>query len=280
MLRRAVGAAMQAYRASPFHPHMGRLLARGLAPFVGGQRGPIIHAVDGVNFELDLREVIDSSLYFSGTFEPHAERAITGMLRPGMIAIDVGANIGYHTFRMARAVGEQGRVIAVEPSTWAMAKLRRNAALNAFSNIEFLHAGLDEVERGPVATRFQASFRLDGTHDTTEEVVALTTLDQLVAERQLPRLDLVKIDVDGFEGKVLRGAAKTIDDLAPVLFFEIAPSHMARQGERGEDLLAALAARGYRFERDTGEPLSDVIAAYRRIPAESGANLLARPGRA
>jgi FkbM family methyltransferase len=52
-----------------------------------------------------------------------------------MTAVDIGANFGYHTFRMARAVGSEGKVIAMEPTGWAFSKLQRNMALNSADNI-------------------------------------------------------------------------------------------------------------------------------------------------
>jgi hypothetical protein len=145
-LRGAVGLAMRLYRESPFYPRLGRSLGRLLA-MLPRSPDPVLVEIDGVTFELDLREVIDSSLYYSGTFEAGAERVITSLLQPGMLAIDIGANIGYHTFRMAKAVGDTGCVWAIEPTAWGMRKLHRNCALNAFVNIQLLKVGLSDVDR-------------------------------------------------------------------------------------------------------------------------------------
>ncbi|MCZ4499607.1 MAG: methyltransferase FkbM family [Marmoricola sp.] len=66
------------------------------------------------------------------------------------------------------------------------------------------------------------------------EEVRLTTLDQLVAETGLPRVDFIKLDVDGFEGRVLRGAEHVLDTWRPAIVFEISPGAMAAHGERAE----------------------------------------------
>src|SRR5947208_449992 len=100
---------MRIYRRSPLYPRWGPILARCLArlrPLDG--RGLVVKDIGGVRFELDLSEVIDASLYYSQTFEEGAEAVIAELVKPGMMAVDVGANIGYHTFRMARLVGSNG----------------------------------------------------------------------------------------------------------------------------------------------------------------------------
>ena len=101
---------MRLYRASPFYPKFGPMLGKLLGLVTRDAGKPVIREIDGVRFELDLREMIDASLFYSGTYEIEAERTITAVLKPGMTAIDIGANIGYHTFRIAKAVGESGRV--------------------------------------------------------------------------------------------------------------------------------------------------------------------------
>jgi hypothetical protein len=108
-LRSVIGTLMRIYRASPLYPQYGPMLAKLLASVMRDKSTGIIREIDGVRFELDLREMIDASLFYSGTWEAEAERTITGALKPGMIAFDIGANIGYHTFRMAKAVGQLER---------------------------------------------------------------------------------------------------------------------------------------------------------------------------
>jgi FkbM family methyltransferase len=275
-LRGAIGLAMRVYRRSPLHPRLGRTLGRLLAMFPSSP-GPVLGVFDGVTFELDLREVIDSSLYYSGTFEADAERAITSLLQPGMLAIDVGANIGYHTFRMAKAVGESGRVWAIEPMASAMRKLRRNCALNSFPNIEPIKVGLSDVDQGATEIAFQSSYRLDGTVPIEKETVEVRTLDSLIRVRSPARLDFIKVDVDGFEGKVFRGASRTLEKYRPRIFFEISPWHMQRVGDDSRTLIAGLRALGYRFETEDRKLVADVDALCARIPVRCSINLLAFP---
>jgi FkbM family methyltransferase len=272
MIREVVGAAMRLYRNSPLHhPAVGKALARALSMLPRSKS--VVRDVNGLKFRLDLDEIIDSSLYYSGTFEANAERAIAGALRSGMTAVDVGANVGYHTLRMARAVGAAGKVIAIEPTSWAIARLRENIALNAFTNVDVLQIGLAATDEGWRSIRFRSSYRLDGRVDTAEESVQIRALDGVTAD--LTRLDFIKIDVDGSEGKVLDGARETLRRFRPMVLFEITPSAMVAGGDSPDDLLALLSGLGYRFREDDGSPLSDVRQRVARIKAGDGINLIA-----
>lgn len=269
---------MRVYRRSPLYPRLGRSLARVLALTTRWQRNrSVIHEINGIRFDLDLNEVIDASLYYSGTFEANAEKAIAASVQPGMVAIDVGANIGYHTLPLAKLVGPAGRVIAIEPTSRAFTRLQRNAELNAFSNISFVKVGLGDQDLGPTEVAFQSSYRLDGTAQDIRETVTLTTVDAVVREQNVTRVDFIKIDVDGFEGKVFRGAAETLRRFKPRILFEITPSAMKENGDDPLTLLYELHSLGYTFTTEAGQPITDLPALAAK-PAGSGSeNLIAIP---
>jgi FkbM family methyltransferase len=276
MLRSVVGLSMRAYRASPFYPRLGKSLAKVLA-LTTRWRGnkSVVHTVNGITFELDLSEVIDASLYYSGTFEASAEQAIANCVKPGMIAIDVGANIGYHTFALAKLAGPAGCVFAIEPTTRAFNQLKRNAELNDFKNITFIKVGLGDKELGEVEINFQSSYRLDGSREEGKERVVLTTLDSVVREQNLARVDFLKVDVDGFEGKVFRGAAETLRRCRPRMLFELTPAAMKANGDDPLELMNKLRALGYEFTTESGQPITDLEMLCAK-PAKSGSvNLIA-----
>jgi len=276
MLRSVIGLSMRAYRASPFYPRLGKSLAKVLA-LTTRWRGnkPVVHTVNGITFELDLSEVIDASLYYSDTFEASAEQAIANCIKPGMTAIDVGANIGYHTFALAKLAGPAGRVLAIEPTARAFNRLKRNAELNDFKNITFIKVGLGDKELGEVEINFQSSYRLDGSRDESKERVVLTTLDAVVREQNLPRVDFMKVDVDGFEGNVFRGAAETLRRFRPRMLFELTPAAMKANGDDPLELMNNLRALGYEFTTESGQPVTDLETLCGK-PAESGSvNLVA-----
>jgi FkbM family methyltransferase len=279
MLSALISFLMRSYRKSRFYPQLGKRLARVLS-LVTRLRGKsqVVQEIDGVTFELNLQEVIDASLYYSGTFEAEAEEVLEKLVRPGMVAVDIGANFGYHTFRMARSVGAEGRVLAVEPTTWAYDKLQRNAALNpAITNIDYVKVGLSDSDVGETAIAFQSSYRLDDRQENVVETVRLTTLDIVIREQQLPRVDFIKMDVDGFEGRVLRGGEQTLREHHPVIFFELSPSAMRSNDDDAVVLLHWLEEVGYDFRSETQEAISDVTAFCATIAEGYSVNLLAVP---
>jgi FkbM family methyltransferase len=183
-----------------------------------------------------------------GTFEPHVRSAIAATLRPGGTAVDVGANVGLHTLTMASAVGPEGSVLAIEPNPVAVARLRANLALNDLDARVLVHAVSDRVGEMPLFVPDGVNNNLGqarlGPRDglTAGGSVAVTTLD-LVAER-LDALDLLKIDVEGFEVAVLRGARRTLERFRPVVLLEYEPELWLDAGHRWDDLVDLLADVG------------------------------------
>lgn len=255
---------MRTYRRSPLYPSWGKAFAKVLARLPGNDKR-VVKTIDGITYELDLAETIDSSLYYSGTFEADTERAIVDRLGPGMNALDIGANVGYHTFRIARAVGPQGRVVAVEPMSSARARLVRNLELNDFQNITIAPVALSEVESGVQPLAFESSYRLDGETQLVTEPVQVTTVDVLVEDSGLEHVDFIKLDVDGYEGKVFRGAAKTLARWHPALVFEISPGAMAAVGDDAVDLVAQLDQLGYSLTYEGGRPIEDFGSLLRKV---------------
>ncbi len=194
------------------------------------------------NWELDLQEGIDLALYL-GVYEPHIRRALPSLVRPGSVVIDVGANIGAQTLPMAHLAGSYGRIIAVEPTTYAFEKLLRNvslnegfdarvSAINAFLNTSVADVAPDVPSRWPlVATAGELEPTHLGQFESTATAQVLT-LDTLVAEFSLPRVDLIKIDVDGNEAEVLGGAKQVLEVHEPDIIMEFAP-HVHAHREQG-----------------------------------------------
>jgi FkbM family methyltransferase len=151
-----------------------------------------------------------------------AELALLGqLLRPGHVAVDAGAHLGTHAVFFARSVAPGGAVIAIEPQRVTFQLLCANVALNALTNVRTLHMAASD-ERGiitvPVldpAVEFNfGAFPIEG-YAAGDSVPAMP-LDDL----ELARCDLIKVDVEGMEEKVLRGARNALRRFRPVLFVE------------------------------------------------------------
>lgn len=264
---------MKVYRRSPFYPRMGQTLAHALAR-MPGRPSTAVKTIKGVTYELDLSDAIGASLYYSGTFEAKTERLIESRVGPGMVAIDIGANFGYHTFRLAQAVGPSGRVLAFEPMAEAWSRLCSNVERNEFAQLSCVRVGLSDRDEGVTNVAFTSHYDIDGTGHAEPEQVRVTTLDVLVGEAKCPRVDFIKLDVDGYEGKVLRGSTATLTAWHPDVLFEVSPGAMAVHGDSATELLGFLVELGYRISDEDRRPVAD-LAALMDATADYSVNLLA-----
>lgn len=276
-----IGWMMDIYRNSPLHnAFIGAWLAKALFLFTVFKDKKVIYEINGIKFELDLREVIDSSLYYSGSFEPKIENLINKFLKPGMYVVDIGANIGYHTFRMASLVKPSGVVYAIEPTSTAYAKLLRNAALNPhIINVEFIKVGLANDDLGEQKIAFQSSYRLSGQNEVINEQVKLLKLDSLIKERSIERLDFIKLDVDGFEAKVILGAMETFRRFSPILIMEVTPSEIVKNGDSPSEIIQFLKSMDYSFFNEDGMLILNLEKETSKLPPGFSTMVLAVPDR-
>ncbi|MFH1138963.1 MAG: FkbM family methyltransferase [Pseudomonadota bacterium] len=142
-------------------------------------------------------------------------------IRPGWVVVDVGANVGTHTIAFAGLVGPGGSVYAFEPQRMIFQLLCSNVALNALTNVMCLPFGISNVNGAaliPVINPYsQSNFGCLGIEGhQTGDGVRVTTLDSF----NFGRCDMIKIDAEGLERKVLVGAEHLIRDRQPVIFVE------------------------------------------------------------
>jgi len=173
------------------------------------------------------------------------------VLSPGKVFIDVGANFGVYTLVASKLVGTSGRVIAFEPTAQSFAILRQNIALNHFANVRAFQFALAQ-RRGkawlyhgwdPVGN----SLGKDPLCGNEGEEVQTEALDKLLEEKGIDRVHAIKIDVEGAEELVLRGAIRCLTTNRPIVIFEFNPGCAARLGLSpcgARDLLESL---GYEF---------------------------------
>lgn len=241
----------------------------------------------GLEWQLNLNEGIDFSIFLLGAFEAEAVRFYRRRLRPGDVVLDIGANIGAHTLPIAAAVKTEGRVYAFEPTAYAYSKLKANLALNpeleslVNTNQVLLGSGSVAVPQEIYAgwpLEFGRNLHPDHggePHDTAG--ASGGTLDDLL--EPLDRLDFIKIDVDGHELPVLQGAGKVLERFRPPILIELCPHVCPTNGYSFADLADTLTGAGYRFEYLNGKPLpTDTAALEQAIPRKGAINALAVPG--
>jgi FkbM family methyltransferase len=221
------------------------------------KRGPISRARRrGVNWSLDLREGIDFSIWLLGAFEVGTVRAYERLVAPGSAVLDIGANVGAHTLHLARLVGPDGKVWAIEPTDYATSKLEANIALNPelADRIVCRQVMLVDRDGGIEVPPLHSSWPLTGEADLHEQHggrlmptrnARAMTLDSLIRECGIERVDFIKLDIDGHECGMLRGARETLRSWHPTILLELSPHQLDENGGSIEDLVDQLAAVGY-----------------------------------
>jgi len=188
---------------------------------------------------LDARSRTESAAFWTGVYDENEVQFLRACLEPRAVFVDIGANVGLITVPVARTVRELGgRAIAVEPIPLNIVRLERSLELNALAEyVEIVPAALGEFDgtiqmekEGFRSATGNARIALDRARTKALQTVPLTTLDSVVEERGLLRLDVIKIDVEGFEVPVLAGAARSIGRFRPLIYGEFNNRLMPRRG--------------------------------------------------
>jgi len=168
----------------------------------------------GIEWQLDLADNLQRTLYFTGRYEPRCVDHIVRSLREGDLVLDVGANIGTFTVPVAQRLRELGggRVIAVEPQTRVRRALQRNVSNAGVSTLVTIVPFAFSDRDGPGELRASQQFGSDdhgtvalGADGETIEAVGLVHGSRWLADHEISRVDVIKIDVEGHEAAVLRG---------------------------------------------------------------------------
>jgi FkbM family methyltransferase len=196
-----------------------------------------------IRMELDPEEWLQIDLRASGRLEPRTTALFERILRPGDCFVDVGAHVGYHALLAARLVGASGRIFAIDPQPYNCAKILTNAELNGFANITVIAAAVDEADgfialkNQPRQDKARLTLAGSGVNDgALAFVVPKITLRWLIETYQLRPMNLLKVDVEGFELEVLNGAGDAMRAIENIVF-EILPGEHADRTRAIERLL-------------------------------------------
>jgi FkbM family methyltransferase len=214
-----------------------------------------VGAYDRGIIQIDTRSFIEWWIYAFGSFEGAAIDLLKRLVHPGDIIMDVGANIGAFTLPLAYATGPAGYVHAFEPNPRVRERLRQNVALNNLRNVVVSASALGAApgETTLYAPRHanQGQGSLSPRDGLDEEVrCTIDTIDHYVRDHSLPRLDLIKIDIEGAELLALQGAAETLRKHRPCIYLEVSPDYLARFGHSARELGEFLRGIGYELWRN------------------------------
>ena len=250
-----------------------RLRHNASLPEGGAVRG--IRDVDGV-LQLELRDGLKmvwdpedlrtapNMLMNHGEYESRELDVLLEAARRAQIVFDVGANVGWYTLNIARAIARRGgHVYAFEPIPRTFGVLQHNVRLNALQSCTTLsRLGLGERAEtvqfylprvtGSVAASMQPLFADQENEQVTAQVVRL---DDFIAERRIKRLDLLKCDIEGGELFMLRGALESIRRFRPVIFLELLRKWSRIHGYHPNAVISLLATEGYRCSAITPDGL-------------------------
>jgi FkbM family methyltransferase len=212
---------------------------------------------DGTKFDFFVYRGVDryisARIQKRGSWEPFVTAIMLSLLRPGDAFVDIGANIGWYTVASALKVGKTGQVIAFEPDPDNADMLERNVVLNDLHNVRLFRCALAE-STGQMSLVKSATnmgdHRLDSTSERSASVnssngssasidISVDTLDRVIADNgiNLAKARILKVDTQGAEVLVLRGARETLAALSNecAIFIEFSPNLLRRHAHDASD---------------------------------------------
>jgi FkbM family methyltransferase len=223
----------------------------------------------GYEMDLDLGRSSERFSYFVGRFYEHATQLLLmALLRPGDRVADIGANVGEITLLCSRLVGPEGVVDAFEPNPRCAERIESAIARNRIGNIRLHRKGLASQEAelslsvpsdnsGEGTLVGEGAFVRGGAAGADAGVrVETFRVPVGVGDTELaadPRpVNLIKIDVEGFEYDVLAGLSRILAEQKPLVTTEVAAEHLARAGKTPADLFESMGRLGYDGYRFVG----------------------------
>lgn len=206
----------------------------------------------GIQMRLDITEFLQAHLYLFGSYELPTVRFIRSVLRSGDTTFDIGAQIGYLTLAMATAPVKSLRVVSFEPESHNIERLRQNVGLNPGVNVTIVEKAASNVNG--MLRLYLSHDHNSGTHSTIQNGMNVSsefveipsvTLDTYVSENNISDLRLIKIDVEGGELEVVKGAARVLRELRPIIVMEMSDALQAARGFSTPEFKKLLANDGY-----------------------------------
>jgi FkbM family methyltransferase len=172
-------------------------------------------------------------------YEPRVVQYLLHTIKDGWIIFDIGAFIGFYSVLLGKLCGPHGRVIAFEPIESLHNQILLSAKANKLANIHVepiaigASSGMKELWVNEMNSYFGTSSSLVRSKGKQKYIVVRTlSIDEYIYVNQIPRIDFIKIDVEGAELDVLIGAKKTLEQMSPIVLVEFNTTYDQEQGEK------------------------------------------------
>lgn len=215
--------------------------------------------VEGVSFDICLNPFLNSGvddvIADTGFWETPLSRNLKKYLSTDKVFVDIGANIGYHSLFASRLLMNGGSVYSFEPQLSVYEQLLQSIKKNKLSNIFAFNTALSDHkgeetlyvrEENIGGSTLLTLSEMESFHVDSSMKVSLMTLDSYM--EIFPRVDVVKIDVEGYEYEVFKGSEKILDQYHPIIFMEFSPVFYVQDyATKPQELVIFLQNKGYRF---------------------------------
>jgi FkbM family methyltransferase len=200
----------------------------------------------GLKWELNPSDYVQRDLFWLGERDRWDSYHIKRLLPADAVVCDVGANFGYYSITLAAFLNRNGRMFAFEPHPATRIRLERNIELNQLGDvITVMPYALSEAPGSVRMTNRKDNTGAAHICESGETEVEMNTLDNFCVQQRLSRLDFVKIDVEGFEARVLKGGNNCLRSFRPVLLVELMPLQLERAGTTAAEVASLLRDCGY-----------------------------------
>jgi len=226
-----------------------------------------------IRMKYDPNSFLGRFILYRGIYEEAVINKMKKLIKPGMTVLDVGANIGLHSLVAASIVGPTGTVMAIEPYSSNRNMLIENINLNGFKNIQVFSFALGQKNgKGHIYLARknnpgEAALRIKGkSTPELSEAITIRSLDSVMRELKISRIDVIKIDTEGAELDILEGGKKTICCNPPrALFIECIDDHLKQFGTSSHALINWLIEKEYHV-------YGWIKGKWRKVEAKSGQN--------
>lgn len=206
----------------------------------------VVETQDGIKFYCSYDNLIERKILKGDLFEPEVTACIREQISPGWTIFDIGANIGYHSLLFSKLAGEAGHIHCFEPTKYASTRFAMNMQLNESlpKNIIMNRLGLDATEdRRTEAIESRFSLKIPAYSEMEE--TGFTTLDSYCERNLINNIDMIKIDVDGYDFGVVVGGKSILQACKPLMIAEFNNRELVRHGHNLSEYVTLLMEVGY-----------------------------------